>query len=934
MVSPVDKRALSPGEFTVAQNVRGQRRVLSVRGPILQKSATGLVLGTLVGSDVVTLGGVEYQAVAIRHTPANIVTSLVNPGTEVVTASAAHLRSAGQAIVPLTSVNGLTAGTTYYIFPTGATTFTIHASQADTLTGINAFNLTGSTNLTFTSPTETRVYLDIALSGGALIKTGTAFDEITSTLGTDDNTRFLDAGNVTFSVVREPDDVKLYALQEGLGTDLLVFSNGAETRVFNHLDYLANTGSSAYACYKHRKTWHAGMGTVKQAAFFPDWLDLSAANTVSITGSDGDVTGAISTAHPTTGGLGYLLTFSTAVDNTDNIIVRLTTGDTICSGKDVVMTYETTAFPEIWRSLKVEVSNDGVTYFVLYDPTVTDDPPVEDATTSCKQVAFRVDSSVISTSLVVKYLRFTWVRTHTPAADCLFYLKTVMGGGKMSGGWSIDQSNWNQRSKAESIGVTAENQYGRSTGLMGVQDQRNAVEVIVVPTMCYAYAIEAEAPPQSELNQGLSYSLYYGTTDPGVTPRFLGSAVLSAFTTGATYSYVATYTPGNRYSVTINTPAIVSAREAPDGLNECAPAAGALCSSSGRLWAGAFKSANSSGTVQGSDILVSEQDYPFRFRGIVAEGPDGNISETSGSRLVFHGETVRQIVSMSGDSLGGESVIAITDKSAWVMAGRNTTSLNRPRRVCKHGTNSPWSVVTNRNEIYWLDQEKQFRRMNGDYSVDSLSKNRYDNIFDNIPDDYLYRVCAGVKRDVIHIGYTLSGGVNNVTIAIYDTVEDIWQRDATLADTTFGMIYPYLDELRCWTQDGYLQELDAATGTVDVGTASVTAAIRPFIETGEFAPSFHEKAQYFTPWVYCQSDAGNSLTISITGRQKGLTSSGTVTLTSSDPMVKRSPPQTVGVEDNSAYMTISSTGVTARKKISGFGFHVTPIPGETLERVE
>lgn len=940
MVSPVDKRALGPGEFTTAQNVRGNRRVITVRGPILPKSATGLPGGasdTLAGSEVVTLDGTIYQAVAIRHAPTSITPSATDTGTDVLTFAAVHKRTTGDVMVPNATVGGVVSGSTYYARALTTTTLTLHPTLADANSNTNIVNLTATVTAAFASPTETRVYLDILVSGGALTATGTAFTEITYTIGVDNNTRFADAGNVCFSVVREVNDTDLSPFSLSSGHDILVFSNGKEVRTFDATYFLSTAGQAGFSTFRHRKVDHPGMGTVKQTAFFPDWLNLSASNTVSITPS-AHITANISTANPTTAGLGYAITFGATTVATDSVVIRLTDGDTVCSGRDLVLVYDTALFPEIWRALKMEVSNDGSTYYTVHNPTVDDDPETADVdllastTVTFTQAAFRLDSAVVSPSLVVKYIRFTWVPGYSPAGNSVLYLMNVMGGGFMTGGWALGQTLYDSLGRPESIGVVAINaEAGRSTGLMGVQDQRNAAAIAVVTTQCYAYELEFEAPTQAAINQGVTHAVFYGSPTIDASMRLIGALSIA---TRSTLTWTATYPPGTRVTTTINTPTIKGVRPMPDGLNECAPPCLAMCAATGRLFCGAFKSVNASATAQGADIMVSEQDYPFRFRGLVATNDDGSISETSGSRLMFHGEIVQQIIAMSGDSLGGESVVAFTDKSTWVMSGRNATTLNRPRRVCQHGTLSPWSVVTNRNEVYWLDQEKQMRRMNGDFSVDSIAKNRFDNIFGVIPDAALSRVCTGVRRDLIYVSYTLAGGTNNVTVAVYDSVEDHWVRDASLLDTghTFGRIFPYKDELRYWSQDALLMEHDATSGTLDGGTTG----IRPFIETGEYSPDFHGKFQFSVPWVYCAKDNDNAFILTITGRQyTSNEASGTVSLTSSDAMVKRAPPPEVGIEDNSAYLTLSTTtGITARKTIAAFGFHFIEIPGETLERTD
>lgn len=65
MVSSQDNAALAEGEFRVFQNCRVRAGCIRVRGGVVDKGATGLAAGTVVGAEKVVLSGTTYQLVAI-----------------------------------------------------------------------------------------------------------------------------------------------------------------------------------------------------------------------------------------------------------------------------------------------------------------------------------------------------------------------------------------------------------------------------------------------------------------------------------------------------------------------------------------------------------------------------------------------------------------------------------------------------------------------------------------------------------------------------------------------------------------------------------------------------------------------------------------------------------------------------------------------------
>ena len=227
----------------------------------------------------------------------------------------------------------------------------------------------------------TKVY--IASNTGA----SPTFTEITGIADVYPDTRFALDGNVCFSVVRNP----LNSGDAFAGYDMLVFSNGYETMLYNPF------GST---CLPIVAPYAPGDSVIKQSVGFPYYLNMSVAN-VTVTASDADVTVADNQAHPTTSGTTPYASFGTAVetDGTDWAKFAFASGADVCAGKDLVFVYDTVDFADPWSCLKVQVSADDSTYYTVYTPGTDPLPPVVDCSKSFLQVAFKLDPTVISVGL-------------------------------------------------------------------------------------------------------------------------------------------------------------------------------------------------------------------------------------------------------------------------------------------------------------------------------------------------------------------------------------------------------------------------------------------------------------------------------------------------------------------------------------------------------
>lgn len=99
--------------------------------------------------------------------PLSVTSTGVNSTTDVIT-SASHGLRTGQAVIPTTTVNGVTASTLYYVIRLDANTFNLASSRANAFSSTK-FDLTGTTNFTVK-------YIPDDLEGIYVIPTGKAAD--------------------------------------------------------------------------------------------------------------------------------------------------------------------------------------------------------------------------------------------------------------------------------------------------------------------------------------------------------------------------------------------------------------------------------------------------------------------------------------------------------------------------------------------------------------------------------------------------------------------------------------------------------------------------------------------------------------------------------------------------------------------------------------
>jgi len=247
---------------------------------------------------------------------------------------------------------------------------------------------------------------------------------------------------------------------------------------------------------------------------------------------------------------------------------------------------------------------------------------------------------------------------------------------------------------------------------------------------------------------------------------------------------------------------------APDEFHRTIPKAGQLLSANDRLFAGTISGAD-------SELWISEDRRPFRFRKVVRSDDQGNLDPTSGTFCSFTGQKVTAMARIQGTILGRNPVVIFTDRAAFRLEGDQNMVLCMRTPFDTRGTFSPRTVAAHNTAIWFLDNEGQVRRIEGGVSSEPLSVSRVDN---RLAGGDLRAACAYAGNDRYEIFY---GGVDpdgdgsldalNQEGLIYDGATQQWVMDRFQALDVAGVVLDDSSLRRpfAFTHDGLVWELEA-----------------------------------------------------------------------------------------------------------------------------
>ncbi len=219
----------------------------------------------------------------------------------------------------------------------------------------------------------------------------------------------------------------------------------------------------------------------------------------------------------------------------------------------------------------------------------------------------------------------------------------------------------------------------------------------------------------------------------------------------------------------------------PDAFHKPIPVGDVLMAANSRLWVG-----NAVGADLGrGDLMVSDKDYPWRFRQVVQLDADDQLSYSSGAVVSFEDQTIKAMVAFSGSVGGGDPVFLLTDRGAFSMDSSDVFNLVSPRNISRHGTLSPRSVAIYQNSVVYLDSELQVRVLQAGYAR-PISQDKIESDLLAIPTSRVAHAVGWSARDRYYLAVTPAAGSTNTRIHVYDFRTGTWVRDTTSIDVEYA----------------------------------------------------------------------------------------------------------------------------------------------------
>jgi len=728
-------------------------------------------------------------------------------------------------------------------------------------TGLTGSTLAGAAKVIVNGTKYQLVALDNGSGVRCFYSTGTVFTEFTSGSGVGvkyPNTRFATGSWIDFTVVRDQTSSTVDPFTEGTsGRDYIVASSGVASCCFDLV-----TGD----CAPIVQAWDCGFGKVRQFASYPYYYDLAASN-LSAGATTGTGTITDNAQHSVTGGRTPTWTFA-AVN--DAAVCTVTSGATVCKGKQVPILFDCPDDPTVIFSLKIELYDaTSATYRTLWNgsDTTNEDLTLVPGEKGFQLALFPRDPNAFPDHTYTD-IKITYVGSANPASAIAFYLLGVYGSGNTPGRSLFGGSYFFSGSRTESRFIVADDKGGVNIRKLGCQDSRNYVPLPHTALSYYSYAVTYQHPNATYVALGLDKFLLYRRQ---IVPDQVSGKVNKTFYHCASDT-LCTFSGGvwsdgaksDYQDVTVNVDTdVLTLRPAPDAYNTCMPPGLTLCSAAGRLLVGSARAAGSN--AHPADAWVSEQDLPFRFRDVLRV-QDGVPDPVSGTKVSIFGEKIQRLLSTSSSLLGAEPILMLTDQSVFSLDGSDSIQLSRARRAFPHGTLSPWSAALYNNNVIFLDSQKRLVMLGPD-GFRFLSAGRVEDVLFAIPDSRIRNVYGLVFRDRYYMSYTIGGGSANTAWLVYDFVTDSFSRDVTLDSINPGVMFEWGDELRFWDESGTLLEHDRPGKAADTSNA-----IKWYIE-GRLVrnPEIHKGCSFDRLGIECQGDPGSTVAMYWTGRPSGQT---------------------------------------------------------------
>lgn len=630
-------------------------------------------------------------------------------------------------------------------------------------------------------------------------------------------------------------------------------------------------------------------GSVTQWASFPDYIDQAPATTT--TGSSANVTVTDNTAHSVTGGACWRAVYSTSAVSTNYGEWTQSSGSMDLGSSNELVLFYTCNDADVWDKMSIQVYDATDTAWRTVWAASGDFPPdIYDADTdkSIKMAVFKLtEDGTLNKDNGHTGLRVTYTYGSSPGTAITLEIVAVHAGGWVTGGASFAVASFDPKTRAEGPSIICLDKGGKRCE---AHDDINRVPIPVFNTVKYEYRINYQEPTADWItnecpgrtNTGTNiYMNEFPSTQPGdfiYGYHFTGGCQeASASVAGDVVECGGTWSPDTLNNDDGSSP-LTTAMHRPDSNCVPFPPASAYFTYSGRLYVGGAKLSN---TNINSDLLISEDDAPMRFRNYARKFMDGVYDPASAQMITIGGENIKWFDSISGQVSTKDPIFVGTDSGVWVLGGQDVETFGRPVRVSPHGSLSPEGHTVHNNTLYYADTNGQIRTLG--FSNWPISRNVVESRLAAIPDARKDDISMTTYKDRIYIAYTPSGGTKNEEILIYDTevgeFKDGWTyddlSDASL-DAEFMFIDQYSGKLHFVTQ-GSTASTPAIFEHEQSGKANDNGtAINVLLRTAKFHNHFWTNIFAGEAGIVCEQDTGKTLTVTREFYPSGDAVAGTV----------------------------------------------------------
>lgn len=766
-------------------------------------------------------------------------------------------------------------------YPVTALTPSVPSGLSGTITalGMESVMLNGTMYLVCafhsTGTTDGRIY-KVNVSTGA-------YTELTAGSGKYGNTRLSNSTNkVSFLVVQDV----VFDYQNAISTgwrpqrkDYLVIQNGTDLpRIYDEANNIVAI---------HRQITPPASNS-PSLEIRPSFLTYWATGTKQ---------GSSPTFTNSGGGLSFALFGTSPEDNTRlTITSAAATGDwakidengttpgisSLASSKYLMFAYRTSYIP-IWDCIKIEVSEDNVTYYTIYDPTsITSSQrsgPYYGSDDVTNFIAFdttHLTETTLTTLDQVRYFKFTLVVAPGTGSNITLDIYNLVASGNETGGREFKISWFNSGSRAESKGfycgldkikLPKTGDYGASLG-----GCTWPFEVGIG----YSYKVGIENSSSAERDLGTDTVRIYvrdeGETEFSMWYEYLQSSYSGSwsFTSGSEYTFGFLQIGDGPFA------GLVARKDpsqlAPDALSTIMPIASAMTFANGRAFLGDVTDGNNRSR---GDVWISEYKNAFRFRRAVEFITETQADPRSATVLSFPGQQVRGFGKTPANVLGGDSIWIFTDSEGYVVDGFDAISLSRPVPIGKHGTPAGRSVAVKNSVIFWLDQERQIRVMAPGGVGDAPSRNTIEDKLAAIA--VLGDVCSAYFQERYLLAYAPTGANTNTRLLGFSDRYGFFEFDEPLPSPCRAQamtVYNDAGSLKLFMQstDGKIYWYGDTGATQDFGTTNLS----PRLTTGDYHNEMWGQIGMTDVGVIMDDVASAAVTTVRTAKPAGSTSTGTL----------------------------------------------------------